>query len=175
MRKELGKKGAIELSMNTIIIVVIGITILTLGLRWIYGIFGGLTEQSTQIEQISQDQINELFGKTGDVVRLPSNIVTVQKGKTKNAQVFIRNKLPETHKYKYIVTPDEGTVPAGSVTWYKQEVELKSSDGFKDFVRFDTTNLVLKTYSFRINVVCTDCNPPQNEPPVPLILEVVAK
>ena len=30
------KKGAIELSMTTIIVVVIGITLLSLGLMWVY-------------------------------------------------------------------------------------------------------------------------------------------
>lgn len=175
MRKELGKKGAIELSMNTIIIVVIGITILTLGLRWIYGIFGGLTEQSTQIEQITQDQINELFGQSGDIIKLPASIISVQKGKTSNAQIFIRNIFSTSHTFKYTIIPDEGTMLPGSVNWYKKDVKLASGDGFKDFIRFDSKNLALGTYSFRINVICTDCSPPEETPPAPLILEVVAK
>ena len=32
------KKGAIELSMTTIIVIVIGITLLTLGLTWVRGL-----------------------------------------------------------------------------------------------------------------------------------------
>ena len=41
------KKGAIEMSMNTIIVIVIGVTLLILGLAFVRGIFtkiGGLTE-----------------------------------------------------------------------------------------------------------------------------------
>lgn len=176
MKRALGKKGAIELSMNTIIIVVIGITILTLGLRWIYGIFGGLTDQSTQIEQISQDQINELFGsQSATIIKLPASIINVQKGRTNNAQVFIRNIYSTSQTFKYTVTIDEGTIPTGSVNWYKNEVKLASGEGFKDFIRFNTKNLPLGVYSFRINVICMDCGPPENIPPAPLILEVVAK
>ncbi|MDD5253528.1 MAG: hypothetical protein PHG05_00285 [Candidatus Nanoarchaeia archaeon] len=58
----MNKKGAIELSISTIVIVVIGVTLLVLGLTFVRGIFkkvGGLTDQSFQAgEKLIQDQMS---------------------------------------------------------------------------------------------------------------------
>ena len=112
MKISLGKKGAIELSMNTIIIVVIGITVLTLGLRWIYGVFTNLEDKSNQIDEMTQAQLNDIFGRGGEIIKLPAPIINVQKGETTEAQVLIRNTLTSAQTFKYTVTRYEGTTPA---------------------------------------------------------------
>ncbi|MBS3144525.1 hypothetical protein J4208_02980 [Candidatus Woesearchaeota archaeon] len=174
MRKELGNKGAIELSMNTIIIVVIGITILTLGLRWIYGIFGGLTEQSDKIKTLSEDQITTLFGASDKAVNIPTSVVRVQQGKEYNLRIMMRNIEEEAHKFKYIVIAEEGNAGANSVRWYNKEITLTSGQGFEDIITFNSDKYALGTYRFRVMLTCTDCTPPQEES-APVILEVVAK
>ncbi|HLC72041.1 MAG TPA: hypothetical protein VJH37_00500 [Candidatus Nanoarchaeia archaeon] len=174
MRKELGKKGAIELSMNTIIIVVIGITILTLGLRWIYGIFGGLTEQSDKIKTLSEDQITALFGASDKAVNIPTSIVRAQQGKEYNLRIMMRNIEQSQHTFKYAVIAEEGNVPAASVRWYNKEIKLTSGQGFEDIITFNTKNYALGTYRFRVMLTCSDCTPIQEES-APVILEVVTK
>ena len=42
-KKSFSKKGAIELSMTTIIVIIMGITLLSLGLIWIRGTFSEIT------------------------------------------------------------------------------------------------------------------------------------
>lgn len=66
----MGKKGAIELSMNTIVVVVIGITLLVLGLVFVRGIFQRLGiigtkafeagEQELKLIQAGESKINFL-------------------------------------------------------------------------------------------------------------------
>lgn len=174
MKRELGKKGAIELSMNTIIIVVIGITILTLGLRWIYNIFGGLQEQSDKIKTLSEEQITALFGASDKAINIPASIISVQQGKEYNLKVMMRNVLQAPHTFKYALVLEEGTAPANSVRWYKKDIKLNSGQGFEDIVTFSTKGYALGTYRFRVNLVCNDCTPAEQES-APIILEVKAK
>ena len=171
--KRLRKKGAIELSMNTIIIVVIGITILTLGLRWIYSVFGGLTEQSDQIKQISEDQIKQIFKDSSDPINIPTSIASIAQGKNYNMRALMRNIYPATHKFKYTIEA-ESTIPPGSVAWSKGETSLNSGQGFEDIITFNTRNYALGTYRFRVKLTCLDCTPPE-EDSAPIVLEVTAK
>ncbi len=167
------KRGAIELSMNTIIIVVIGITILTLGLRWIYSVFGGLTEQSDQIKTISEDQIREIFRDSGEPINIPTSIASVAQGKNYNMRVLMRNIYPAAHKFRYVVDA-ESTIPPGSVTWSKGDIPLSSGQGFEDIITFDARKYALGTYRFRVKLTCLDCTPPE-EDSAPIVLEVTTK
>jgi hypothetical protein len=175
-----GKRGAIELSMNTIIIVVIGITILTLGLRWIYGIFGGLEEQQQQLERLSEEQIVALFGGSQDAINLPTSIVKVPQGKRYNLQVIIRNILGNTQKFRYGLNVDsipsniQENIVMGKISWHKSEMNLPSGEGFQDYVSFDTSKLPLGIYRFRLVLDCLDCTPADSRS-APVILEVTAK
>jgi len=87
----MNKKGAIELSMTTIIVIVIGITILSLGLVWIRSVFtdiGGLTQGA--FEQ-GETQISEIFEATNEPVALSPSEVTVAQGDTSTASLAINN------------------------------------------------------------------------------------
>lgn len=175
-----GKRGAIELSMNTIIIVVIGITILVLGLRWIYGIFGGLEEQQQQLERLTNEKIIELFGESDDAINLPTSFIKVSQGKKHNLRVIMRNIWGETHNFKYIMEADsipksiQSSVVMQNINWYKKDIKLNSGAGFQDYISIDTKNFPLGVYRFRAKITCLDCSP-QEEESLPIILEVTAK
>ncbi len=171
MKITLGKKGAIELSMNTIIIVVIGITILTLGLRWIYGVFENLSGQSEEIGRMSEQQIRDMFKDPEAVIYLSTTTPAVKKGKECKANIIVRNIYPEKHKFKHIVETDE-RLAADTVRWYSKEFELTSGEGFKDIIIFNTKSLALGTHSFRVKATCLDCTPIE-EKSEPLILDVI--
>ena len=175
-----GKRGAIELSMNTIIIVVIGITLLTLGLRWIYGIFGGLEEQQQQLERLSEEQIIALFEGSQDAINLPTSTIKIPQGKRHNLQVTIRNILGNTQKFKYglviasIPSNVQDTIVMSKIRWYESEMNLPSGEGFRDYISFDTSKLPLGIYRFRLTLDCLDCTPPDSRSDS-VILEVTAK
>ena len=72
------KKGAIELSMTTIIVIVIGITLLTLGLTWVRGLMDDL-------EGVTTDAFDEAEGAIGDLSQA-EGVLTVTPDKTRLKQ-----------------------------------------------------------------------------------------
>ena len=58
-----GKKGAIELSIGTIVIVVLAMSMLILGLVLVRTIFAGATYNVQQMNDKVKDQINQLFNR----------------------------------------------------------------------------------------------------------------
>lgn len=85
------KKGAIEMSMQTIIVVVIGITLLTLGLRFVYQTFGDISGQQKAVNEATQKQLRELFGESDDPVALISNSVSIKQGETEDFVIGFNN------------------------------------------------------------------------------------
>lgn len=173
-----GKRGAIELSMTTVVIVVIGITLLTLGLRWIYNIFGGLESTQTQLHKLSEEEILRLFEGSDNSINMPQAIVSIEQGKKAKIAVYIRNILEETHSFKYGVAPE--TIPIGAqalvtkkLVWYKSQMNLESGKGFQDFIDFDSKGLSLGTYRFRVELSCLDCATPEKDS-LPLSIDVTA-
>ena len=89
--KQLDKKGAVELSMTTIIIIVIGITILSLGLVWIRSVFtdvGSLTEGA--FDQ-ADAQISDLFSDSEDPVALSPSETRMEQDDITTATLTINN------------------------------------------------------------------------------------
>ncbi len=85
------KKGAVELSMTTIIIIVIGITILSLGLVWIRSVFtdvGSLTEGAFER---GEGEIADIFGGTDEIVALSPGEIGLEQGSTETASLMINN------------------------------------------------------------------------------------
>ena len=87
----MNKKGAVELSMTTIIIIVIGITVLSLGLVWIRGVFtdvGGITKSA--FEQ-GQGEIDEIFSGSTEPIALSPSTLTLDQGKSETVTLNINN------------------------------------------------------------------------------------
>ena len=172
------KKGAIELSMTTIIIVVIGVTILTLGLRWVYSIFGGLDVAHKELERLTQNEITELFEGSDEAISVATSVISnIKRGETYNLRVVMRNKHSESHKFNYdiIVEGVPGNINPeivkNKLTWYKQEIELSSGGGFVDYISINTEGLSIGQYRLRVALACSDCIPPVKEFQ-PIIFEI---
>lgn len=179
--KRFYRKGAVELSMTTIIIVVIGVTILTLGLRWIYSIFGGLEEQQAELERLTRDQITEILGGSDEAINIPTSVIDgIKKGDSHDLNLVVRNKFPETHRFRYDVaienTPSSITPAAvlANIVWTKREVTINSGEGFKDFIIISTDGLPLGRYKMRVTLLCLDCTQQEVESD-PVIFEVALK
>lgn len=98
-------KGAIELSMSTIIVVIIGITLLSLGLIWVRGTFTKLTDLSDRAFGLSDQQINELFGDSNSLLGIIPNSVDLKQGSGVIVGVVFSNLESEDIKIKAKVTP----------------------------------------------------------------------
>ena len=84
----MNKKGAIEFSMTTIMVIIIGVAVLALGLTWIRGTF-------TQVGTITESALENaetIFGEVGFTGRIgaPATII-IDTSDAKKYRVYVRN------------------------------------------------------------------------------------
>ncbi|MEK6922696.1 MAG: hypothetical protein AABX08_02755 [Nanoarchaeota archaeon] len=85
------KRGAIELSITTIVVVVIGITLLTLGLTFVYNIFQDIGEQQKQITAFSDEKIREIFEGSEDYINIPATRIKIKIGESQTTDILVKN------------------------------------------------------------------------------------
>lgn len=86
----LNKKGAIEMSMSTIIVIVIGVTLLILGLAFVRGIFdrvGGLQQKAFDDAEAMLGQVEV----TDEFLAVTPTMTSIDKGKSISGAVVIHN------------------------------------------------------------------------------------
>ena len=87
----MNKQGAIELSMTTIIVIVIGITILSLGLVWIRSTFSQVGQLTQGAFEQGEAQISDIFSQTSAPVALSPTETSMKQGDTSTATLAINN------------------------------------------------------------------------------------
>jgi len=86
------KKGAIELSVGTIVIIVLSMSMLILGLVLVKNIFSGSTQNVLQINDKVKDNINKLFVEDKrTVVYLPNQIAEIKQNEDWGVAFAIKN------------------------------------------------------------------------------------
>lgn len=87
------KRGAIELSMTTVVIIVLAMTMLILGLTLIRTIFTGAKYNVENINEKVKGEINKLFveEEQRSAVYLPSNTAKVKQGESFGVAFAIKN------------------------------------------------------------------------------------
>jgi len=88
------KKGAIELSMSTIIVIIIGVTLLSLGLMWVRGLMGKTTSLTSGAFDQADAAIGDIFQDVDSVLVISPPQMTISPGEVKIAKVFITNDAP---------------------------------------------------------------------------------
>ncbi len=86
------KKGAIELSMTTIIVIVIGVTLLILGLVFVRGIFTGLKDISDSTLGKAKSLLGEGLEDVSKFLTLSPESISVEQGKDDATKVIIFNE-----------------------------------------------------------------------------------
>ncbi len=84
------KKGALELSVNTIVVIVIGVTLLTLGLVFVRGIFSQLEDISDATFNRADDLLGGIEEVNDPVTVLPSQI-EIEQGKDDVVKLVLAN------------------------------------------------------------------------------------
>jgi hypothetical protein len=89
------KKGAIELSIGTIVIIVLAMSMLIMGLVLVRNIFQGATYNVEQLNKNVESEINKLFNERGEniVLYLPSGQAEVKQGKSFGIAFGIKNTV----------------------------------------------------------------------------------
>jgi len=157
------KKGAIEMSMQTIIIIVIGVTLLTLGLRFVYSIFKGVGGTPEKLGALSDKQLNDIFGESDEALYLPTDTIETDQGAPVSAYLYLRNPGSDSANFKYDVTVTDKPSESYSderiqkwLVWNKGERTIRSGQGLKDRILIKVPpNAPLGTYFFSIELTCT--------------------
>src|SRR3989338_9638024 len=85
------KKAALELSINAIVVLILAITILGLGIGFIKGQFGGLSEQFTQVRSEIKDQLISKIKDSGDLLVFNRAELEASIGKKDTFYIGIKN------------------------------------------------------------------------------------
>ena len=109
------KKAAIELSIGTIVIIVLAMAMLILGLVLIRGIFSGATDSVKNINAGVQTEINKLFQSENDkaVIRLTDSTAQIKQGEDFGVAFGIRNinkGATEATVFNYQVALDDSNI-----------------------------------------------------------------
>ena len=102
-----GKKGAIELSIGTIVIIVLSMSMLILGLVLVKSIFSGSISIADMTTEQLKNQVSQMFGEDKKLVIYPdSRMITLKKGKVDGFGIGLKNLIEgsaETAKFSYEV------------------------------------------------------------------------
>ena len=108
----MNKKGAIELSMTTIIIIVIGVVILSLGLMFVRGIFSKVETLSGGAFEEAENVLNQIATHDQEVT-VPSTVI-IKQGEQKTFRIWVVNQgnLAKNYNLASITpSPDSPTNP----------------------------------------------------------------
>jgi len=113
--KPKNKKGALELSIGTLVIIVLGMAMLILGLVLVRNIFGTATVAVSIVEDSVKNELNKLFNdpNTRTVVYLSGNVAEIEPGTTYNLEFGIKN----------VILGSEGVNAEFGYTVFASEVE----------------------------------------------------
>ena len=88
------RKGSLDLSINSIVVLILAVTLLSLGLTFINKTFGGATtELEKSLQGISEDRKTQLRGKCVDDLCLESTSMTIARNKKETILMVLNNKL----------------------------------------------------------------------------------
>lgn len=113
----MNKKGALELSMNTIIIIVIGVVILSLGLMFVRGIFVKVGTLSDSAFESAENELNTISSRNQEVT-IPS-LINVKQGEQKTFRVWVVNQGDTAKPYTLSIAGNNGIsflIPSASTT-----------------------------------------------------------
>lgn len=108
MINKLNNKGAIELSIGTIVIIVLAMSMLILGLVLIRGIFQGSTDNVSELNDKVKEEIRKLFQEEAQktTLRLTEETAKVKQGSEFGFAFGIKNTIggtPDQQVFQYYV------------------------------------------------------------------------
>lgn len=163
-----GKIGAIEMSVGTIVIIVLAMSMLILGMVLVKNIFSGASENVLQMNDKVKDQINKLFVEDKrTVVYLPNQIAKIEQNENWGVAFGVKNLQKGTAEvgrfhYEVIVSdPDvrtkcgvgERDIEAWIKTGRSDDMSIAPGQSYFGIVRFlIPENAPLCTVRFHVDV-----------------------
>lgn len=116
MKRGFNKKGAIELSITTIIVIVLGVTLLVLGLVFVKGIFSKVNALSDQAFSSADKAIKDNMG-ANQKVYVQGQTFDVNSGESTTINIGVQNFGTERTPSVFTVGIEPGSV-GGDKSWF---------------------------------------------------------
>lgn len=176
----LNKKGSIEMSMQTIIVIIIGVTLLSLGIKFVVDTMSGASEMGGSMFKKGDTVINDIFGDSDEMLSIMPDTIEVQKGGSpEKATVYIRNTGSDSTVFTIVPTVIEAPDDAAKTAAAKWVIlgNKKPTIAGGNMI---TTTLLLKptatakigTYMVSIGATCANEEICQGETTKEVIIEV---
>jgi len=120
-KKRLNKRPAIELSMTTIVVIILGITLLSLGLLWVRGTFKDITRLSDDAFRQADGAISDIFEEVDKAVYVSPPSIDLEQQSAKTAQFRITNFEQEQIKIKASVQSSDSKIKCTFADTFKTE------------------------------------------------------
>jgi hypothetical protein len=104
VRKFNSKRGAVGLSINTLVVVIISIVVLGLGVSMLYRFLGDAGDIQDTLDSRTENEIERLLTNQGKMVAVPFHIKQVERGDSVVYGVGILNPGGEDSSENYYVT-----------------------------------------------------------------------
>ena len=121
------KKGAIELSITTIVVIVIGVTLLALGLVWVKNVFGGINSLTQFSLDIARGEIDKT-SRTEEITVAPETF-SVDKESYTSIKLYVSNLGDSPATFKAKLNPSEGLDANFADTNEKESTDYKLEIG----------------------------------------------
>jgi len=152
------KIGAMEMSVGTIVTIVLLMSVLVLGIFLVQKIFKTGTSAIDEVDKQIQTQINQLFAEEGNklVIFPSSREVSVKKGDAPKGFAFsVENKDVEQHDFNWEVSAQDVS-SCGAVTLEQADSWLLPSEGSFPLGPGDSLTLA-ELVKFRIPETAPPC------------------
>jgi hypothetical protein len=136
------KKGAVELSLSFIVMVVFAVILLSLAIVWLQGVIGSIGGLTTDLTQQSASKIQEIFGETGDNFAVWPSSYTLPAGKGIKLLSGIKNNARDSYDHRYVINVLPSTVSnevcdSGDIDVCTVSGGTSLSDYMKTWLTFD--------------------------------------
>lgn len=158
--RHLKKKGAIQMSMQTIIVVVIGVTLLTLGLKFTYDTFAGIKEKQIKMDELTGSELDKLFGQSDESISITPSTTSIKQGKDGEVKIRFRNNGEAVSNAKInikkIISEGDTTQVSSWFLYDDSEMDLPSGKGGESKVIINVPNSAqLGSYLVKFELACT--------------------
>ncbi len=109
----INSKGAIELSINMIVMIVISLAILAAGIVLLNNLISGAEDIQQQLDQNTQQRLNDLLVSQGQQVALPFHTATIERGENHIFGIGILNTGQVGNIFQLAVEFDKYLDPRG--------------------------------------------------------------
>jgi|SRR3989338_5868985 len=101
------KRGAVELGINTLVVIIISIVILGGGITLLYKFIGGAEDIKRQLDARTEDEITRLLVDQGKQIALPRHIAEIPRGEAHTFGLGILNIYKDANQFTIKVTLDK--------------------------------------------------------------------